>query len=169
LGPNQTKFAISGNRISHTDIAGWLDKSFQTANIKTDFKLNQQKSKLDIDLQNQRYVFSSLLDNFLIMNFALNNYRKQKQLEAVLDVQLPNQTQRRTKILFTVPFDEGDKTDKAMLMLRKFILDDKKLVQMVEPILDWSAEHNDEKFASRLNEIKQKLKKVITDAVNKPI
>jgi len=93
------------------------------------------------------------------MNFVINNYRKQKQLEAILDITLPGSDQRRTKILFTVPFSEGDKTDKAMLLLRKFIVDDKKLVQMVEPILDWSMEHNDEKFASRLNEIKNKLKK----------
>lgn len=88
-------------------------------------------------------------------------------MEAILDIQLPDSDQRRTKILFTIPFDEGNKTDKAMLQLRKYIVDDKKLVQMVEPILDWSMEHNDQKFASKLNEIRQKLKKsLLTDANN---
>jgi hypothetical protein len=164
LGPNQTNFEISGNKISHTDISNWLNTSFKTSGIKTDFKLNQKESKLNIDMQNQKYVFSSLLDDLFLMTFALINYRKQRHLEAILDVRLPDSNQRKTKILFNIKFDDN-KTEQAMLALRKYIVADKALVKMVEPIIDNSQE-TDEKFVSRINELKKKINKVIQENKN---
>lgn len=115
-------------------------------------------------MQNQKYVFSSLLDGFLLMTFALINYRKQRHLEAILDVRLPDSNQRKTKILFNIKFDDN-KTEQAMLALRKYIVADKALVKMVEPIID-NSENTDEKFVSRINELKKKINKVIQENKN---
>lgn len=115
-------------------------------------------------MQNQKYVFSSLLDDLFLMTFALINYRKQRHLEAILDIRLPDSNQRKTKILFNIKFDDN-KTEQAMLALRKYIVADKALVKMVEPIIDNSQE-TDEKFVSRINELKKKINKVIQENKN---